>query len=75
MLALAEKLPDAVCIIDADDAPHYLRATVKSENVFLRFRPALSAEARKVRAENGRRNAANLKNSKREKSEKKGGIS
>ena len=64
ILTLAEKLPDAVTILDADDAPYYLRAAVKAENVTLRFQPVLSESARKTRAENGRRNAANLRNSK-----------
>ena len=62
ILTLAEKLPEAVFLFDADDAPYYLRAAVKAENVSLRFKPVLSESARKIRAENGRRNAANLKN-------------
>ena len=59
---LAASVPDAVTILDADDAPYYLRAAVKAENVTLRFKPVLSESARKTRAENGRRNAVNLKN-------------
>ena len=61
ILTLAEKLPEAVFLFDADDAPYYLRAAVKAENVCLRFKPALSENARRIRAENGRRNAANVK--------------
>ena len=64
---LAASVPDAVTILDADDAPYYLRAAVKAENVTLRFKPVLSESARKTRAENGRRNAANLRKSKRKK--------
>ena len=64
ILKLAVSVPDAVTIFDAEDAPYYLRAAVKAENVSLRFKPALSESARRIRAENGRRNAANLKNSK-----------
>ena len=64
ILKLAASVPDAVTIFDADDAPYYLRAAVKAENVCLRFKPALSERARRTRAENGRRNAANLRNSK-----------
>ena len=64
ILKLAASVPDAVTILDADDAPYYLRAAVKTENVSLRFKPVLSESARKVRAQNGRRNAANLRNSK-----------
>ena len=64
ILTLAEKLPEAVFLFDADDAPSYLRAAVKAENVTLRFKPVLSESARRIRAENGRRNAANLRNSK-----------
>ena len=63
ILKLAASVPDAVTILDADDAPYYLRAAVKAENVCLRFKPALSESARRIRAENGRRNAANLRNS------------
>ena len=62
ILKLAASVPDTVTILDADDAPYYLRAAVKAENVSLRFKPVLSESARKVRAQNGRRNAANLKN-------------
>ncbi len=62
ILKLAASLPDAVTILDADDAPYYLRVAVKAENVTLRFKPVLSESARKTRAENGRRNVANLKN-------------
>ena len=62
ILKLAASVPDTVTILDADDAPYYLRAAVKAENVTLRFKPALSESARKVRAQNGRRNAAHLKN-------------
>jgi hypothetical protein len=62
ILKLVASAPDAVKILDADDAPYYLRAAVKAENVSLRFKPALSESARKTRAENGRRNVANLKN-------------
>ena len=68
ILKLVEQSPDAVTILDADDAPYYLRAAIKAENVSLHFKPALSESARKVRAENGRKNAANLKNSKLSKS-------
>ena len=64
ILKLAASVPNAVTILDADDAPYYLRAAVKAENVCLRFKPALSESARRIRAENGRRNAANLRNSK-----------
>ena len=64
ILKLAASVPDTVTILDADDAPYYLRAAVKAENVSLRFKPVLSESARKVRAQNGRRNAANLRNSK-----------
>lgn len=64
ILKLAASVPDAVTILDADDAPYYLRAAVKTENVSLRFKPALSESARRIRAENGLRNAANLRNSK-----------
>ena len=64
ILKLVASAPDAVKILDADDAPSYLRAAVKAENVSLRFKPALSESARRIRAENGRRNAANLRNSK-----------
>ena len=63
ILKLAASVPDAVTILDADDAPYYLRAAVKAENVSLRFEPALSESARRIRAENGRKNAANLINS------------
>ena len=63
ILKLAASLPDAVTFFDADDAPYYLRAAVNAENVSLRFKPALSENARRIRAENGRRNAANLRNS------------
>lgn len=63
ILKLAASVPDAVTILDADDAPYYLRAAVKAENVSLRFKPALSESARRIRAENGRKNAANLINS------------
>ncbi len=73
ILKLAASLPDAVTILDADDAPYYLRAAVKAENVTLRFKPVLSESARKIRAENGRKNAANLKNSKQSKSKQEGG--
>ena len=64
ILKLAASVPDTVTILDADDAPYYLRAAVKAENVSLRFKPALSESARRIRAENGLRNAANLRNSK-----------
>ena len=64
ILKLAASVPNAVTILDADDAPSYLRAAVKAETVCLRFKPALSESARRIRAENGRRNAANLRNSK-----------
>lgn len=64
ILKLVASAPDAVKILDADDAPYYLRAAVKAENVCLRFKPVLSESARKIRAENGRKNAANLKKSK-----------
>ena len=64
ILKLAASVPNAVTILDADDAPYYLRAAIKAENVSLRFKPALSESARRIRAENGRRNAANLRNSK-----------
>ena len=49
------------------------RAAVKAENVSLRFKPVLSESARKTRAENGRKNAANLRNSKLSKSKQEGG--
>ena len=62
ILKLAASVPDIVTILDADDVPSYLRAAVKAENVCLRFKPVLSESARRTRAENGRRNAANLKN-------------
>ena len=64
ILKLAASVPEAVTFLDADDVPSYLRAAVKTENVSLRFKPALSESARRIRAENGRRNAANLRNSK-----------
>ena len=64
-------MPDAVTILDADDAPNDLRVAVKAENVSLRFKPALSESARLIRAENGRKNAANLRNSKLSKSKTK----
>ena len=64
ILKLAASVPDAVTILDADDAPYYLRVAGKAENVCLRFKPALSENARRIRAENGRRNAVNLRNSK-----------
>ena len=67
ILKLAASVPDAVTILDVDDMSYYLRTAVKTENVSLRFKPALSESARRIRAENGRRNAANLKNSKRKK--------
>ena len=73
ILKLAASVPDAVTFFDADYAPYYLRAAVKAENVSLRFKPALSESARKVRAENGRRNVANLKNSKQSKSKQEEG--
>ena len=61
ILKLAASVHDAVTFFDVDDAPYYLRAAVKAENVCLRFKPVLSESARKIRAENGRKNAANLK--------------
>lgn len=64
-------MPDAVTFFDANDSPYYLRAAIKTENVNLRFKPALSEKARRIRAENGRKNAANLRNSKLSKSETK----
>ena len=73
ILKLAASVPDAVMFFDADDAPYYLRATVKAENVSLRFKLALTESACKTRAENGRKNAANLKNSKQSKSKLEGG--
>ena len=73
ILKLAASVSNAVTILDADDAPYYLRAAVKAENVCLRFKPVLSETARKTRAENGRKNAANLKNSKQSKSKQEGG--
>ena len=71
IMKLAASVPDAVTILDADDAPYYLRAAVKAENVSLRFKPALSESARRIRAENGRKNAANLINSNLSKSKTK----
>ena len=64
ILKLAASVSNAVTILDADDVPSYLRAAVKAENVSLRFKPVLSESARRTRAENGRRNVANLINSK-----------
>ena len=73
ILKLAASVHDAVTFFDVDDAPYYLRAAVKAENVTLRFKPVLSESARRTRAENGRRNVANLKNSKQSKSKQEGG--
>ena len=50
ILKLAASVPDAVTILDADDAPYYLRAAVIAENVSLRFKPVLSESARRIRA-------------------------
>ncbi len=62
ILKLAASVHDAVTFFDADDAPYFLRTAVKAENVSLRFKPVLSESTRIIRAENGRWNAANLKN-------------
>ena len=50
ILKLAASVPDAVTILDADDAPYYLRAAIKAENVSLRFKPVLSEFAPKTDA-------------------------
>ena len=73
ILKLKKQEPDAVYIIDDDNAPAFLRAAVKFENVTLSFNPKaepkeLTEAQKNARSENGKRALENnnLKNQKEE---------
>lgn len=68
ILKLKKQEPDAVYIIDDDNAPAFLCAAVKFENVTLSFHPKaeqkeLTAAQKNARSENGRKHKSNLTNS------------
>lgn len=73
ILKLKKQEPDAVYIIDDDNAPAFLRAAVKFENVTLSFHPKaepkeLTEAQKNARSENGKRALENnnLKNQREE---------
>lgn len=61
VLALAKAEPGAVWIGYDEEAPAYLRAAVKNENIVIAFRKSKSDAAKKALAENGKKHAANLR--------------
>ena len=61
VLALAKAEPGAVWIGYDEEAPTYLRAAVKNENIVIAFRKTKSDAAKKALSENGRKHAANLR--------------
>lgn len=66
ILKLKEKEPAAVIMLDADDAPAFLRAAVKMTNVTISFhktteKKEITEAQRKARSESGKHHRNNLK--------------
>ncbi len=60
ILALAKAEPDAVWIGYDEEAPAYLRAAVRNENIVIAFRRSKTDAEKKARFENGKRHSGNL---------------
>ena len=76
ILKLQEEEPEAVVIIYDEDAPAFLRAAVKVENVSITFRKTankkeMTEAQRKARSANGQKNKSNLLNNSEVKNELK----